>query len=67
MITVITSEDGDWEALYLDGELKLEGHSLAWEHILDLLGIEYEKTEIGLEALEQMAFSFPKKLTDVAR
>jgi hypothetical protein len=34
---------GDWIAMYVDGKLKVEGHSLAYFHILDALGLPYEE------------------------
>ena len=39
----------DWVALYLNGEKKLEGHSLQLQDVLELLGVdcEYEFVEEG--------------------
>ena len=32
----------DWIAMYVDGLKKVEGHSLAYFHILEALGLPYE-------------------------
>ncbi len=34
-ITVVCSED--WDGLYIDGKLELEGHSIHWRDLVDVL------------------------------
>lgn len=44
-ILVVTSEDRDWYGLYVDGELKCEGHRLTHSNIFYALGINYTEFE----------------------
>lgn len=37
-ITIATNYD-DWDALYIDGKLWTECHSLSWEHLADALNL----------------------------
>ena len=39
---IATSEDGDWQALYVDGVCKMQGHQLYVPEVLLALGIEVE-------------------------
>ena len=41
MPTISLYRVDDWEALYIDGKLVKEGHSVETEDVLDVLGIEY--------------------------
>lgn len=54
--TLVRPESGDWEALYINGKLTLEGHSLsAWqvlECIEAALVCEIESIEISDEVAE---------------
>ena len=42
---------GDWTQLYIDDELKYEGHSIPRWALLENLGIEYTEEEIAQELL----------------
>lgn len=33
-LIIASSEDGDWEGLYINGELVEEGHSLNWRRVI---------------------------------
>lgn len=35
--TFVTSECGDWQALYIDGKLAAEGHSISARDLLDAI------------------------------
>lgn len=47
----IRSDQGDWEGLYVNGILVLEGHSLATADVLKAVGLhqQYESREIPME------------------
>jgi hypothetical protein len=38
-IEIVSSSDGDWEGLYLNGELKAEGHSLNLWDVFEAIGL----------------------------
>ena len=54
--TLVRPECADWEALYIDGKLATEAHSLSAWHILKCLeknfGYKFEKIEISDEIAE---------------
>lgn len=35
--TFVTSECGDWQSLYIDGRLAIEGHSISARDVLDAI------------------------------
>lgn len=60
-ITVVRDESGDWEGVYMNGQLLEEGHSIDGCQMLDALGISYGFRESSLGD----AGSLPNKLEDV--
>lgn len=50
-ITLISSDDGDWEGIYVDGVLQAEGHSLSPSQVFEALGLGLDKQEINFEEL----------------
>ena len=54
--TIVSSESGDWEALYINGKIAAEGHSLNVRDVLDcidnILPNEIESVEIPDEVAE---------------
>ena len=43
-IDICRNYNGDWIGLYVDGELKLEGHSLQITDVIEALGIDIPRT-----------------------
>lgn len=41
-VLLVFSAEGDWEALYIDGVKRLEGHRVRTEDILNVLGIKVD-------------------------
>lgn len=41
-LLIVKSNEGDWEALYVDGVKSYENHSISAEEILRLLGIDVD-------------------------
>ena len=39
---LVTSEEGDWQALYVDGVCQIQGHRLSGIQVLKSLGIQVE-------------------------
>lgn len=46
--SVEVRETNDWSALYINGRRALEGHTLYWAHVLDTLGIAYNRADVEL-------------------
>ncbi len=66
MITfVYDHEEGDWVAVYRDGVLIEQGHSVNARHLLERLGVEVEVIEDG--DVEQTGYQFPAYLSLVKR
>lgn len=40
-VVLMQSEEGDWQGLYINGELEVEDHSLSPSQVLDALGIPH--------------------------
>jgi hypothetical protein len=59
-----TSEEGDWEALYVDGRLEVEGHSLDAHQIFKALDVEYTSREVSSEWLDAHGCTFPMNSED---
>lgn len=63
--TVVSSSDGDWEALYLDGIKTVEGHSLRPRDIFEALGVQVEFREIQSPVDIEGEIDFAQRLEDV--
>lgn len=65
-VAIVRPECGDWEALYVNGELVTEGHSLSAEQVLKCVAKHWdykvECIEISDEAAE---IGMPRLLTDL--
>lgn len=62
---LMSSTDGDWEALYVDGKLVAENHRLDAGEVLDaLFGDDYEYVEVSEEIAES---GFSKTLKEQLR
>lgn len=48
-VVLVSSFDGDWEGIYVDGKLKAEGHSLRADEILTAVGIKAEEKEAEID------------------
>ena len=61
-IVVVSNETGDWHAIYFNGELIYENHSIRLDKILEALDVDYEqKTLLGDEDAR-----FPYLLKDLS-
>jgi len=61
-VVVVSAECGDWDALYINGDLAFEGHSIHWSHFASALGIEYNAVEVTDEYAER---GMPGRLGDI--
>lgn len=61
-VTTVVSEEGDWEAIYINGEMIAEGHSLSTRQVLDAVGIENKRIQVYINPY---AGSLPKKLSEL--
>ncbi len=62
-LVLVTNYD-DWEGLYIDGVLVLEGHQVRKDEMFTALGINYTEVEADVSWLASRG-SLPKKLSDV--
>ena len=66
--TFVSSECGDWQALYINGELAVEGHSISARDVLDaianILPNKVESYEIPDEVAEMGVPTNLKNLFD---
>jgi hypothetical protein len=69
-ITLISTPDGEWEMLFFDDELEIDGHSIWSTHLLRLLNqylpetiTKIEIKELTWDALEKYDYEFPKFLS----
>lgn len=65
-ITIVSNYD-NWEGVYVDGELKTEGHSVDSEEILKLLGMDVEKIEVSTDYLGGKVAGLPQKLSKIPK
>jgi hypothetical protein len=49
-VTLVSSENGDWEGIYVDGRLRHEEHLCSAACVLEALGIKYEDKVIELKS-----------------
>ena len=62
-LVLVTNYD-DWEGLYINGKLVLEGHQIRKDEMFVILGIDYAEVEADVSWLASRG-SLPKKLSDV--
>lgn len=63
-IVLVSGHGGDWEGVYVDGELKYEDHSLQPSELLDVLCIKHEYKSIDEEFFISSNGRLPKCLKD---
>jgi hypothetical protein len=59
-IVDVSTESGDWHAVYVDGVLSHQGHSIRPDYLVQSMGAEYESIEADDNYAE--AFGFDKDL-----
>lgn len=62
-IEIVSSSDGDWVGIYVNGQLKDEGHSLTPSMVLAALGLEHSRIEVEMDAYEFS--SLPEDIADL--
>jgi hypothetical protein len=58
----IRSSEGDWTAMYVDGQKVAEGHSLDDREVCKALGIKATSVEVDVDPYENQDKYFPEKL-----
>lgn len=66
-IDLVSSEDGDWEALYINGVMSYENHSIDARHVLcaikDFIAdpniFDVHNFEVSEDDMEDMGWSLP--------
>lgn len=64
MELVLATNYDDWEGLYINGKLALEGHRICKDEMFTILGINYTEVETAEGWLESRG-CLPKDLSDV--
>ncbi len=68
-VAIVSSTEGDWEGIYIDGVMKRENHRLSANLVLFLLAelgvIEFEDYECDADWLDQAGASLPENFSDV--
>jgi len=65
--TILSSKSGDWEALYANGKLLAEGHSLNVRDVLDCIDAMLPNTVKSIEIDDEIAeMGMPKNLSDLS-
>ena len=66
--TFVTTESGDWTAMYMDGRLMAEGHTLDAHDVLDAISDMFPNNvsyaEISDETAEDLG-NMPQNLDDI--
>jgi hypothetical protein len=52
-IKLVSAEDGDWIGLYVDGQLKIENHSLRPAEVLKALDLPFEIIDLTMDQMEE--------------
>ena len=66
--TTVSSECGDWQALYIDGKLAAEGHSLNVRDVLDCINAVLPNEVNSMEIPDEVAeMGMPMYLDDLNR
>ncbi|MGG3890248.1 hypothetical protein [Metabacillus fastidiosus] len=70
-VTFVTTPDGEWEMLFINGELEKDGHSIYTPHLLGSLKehlpatiTKIEVKELTWDALNRYDYEFPIHLVD---
>lgn len=65
-VLIAVSEEGDWEGIYVNGELKAEGHSLDARQIIEALGLNLDRRSVSTEWFEKTgSSSLPQSAADL--
>ena len=63
--TFVTSEYGDWIALYIDGKLAAEGHTVTARDVLDCIADIFPNKVVSFEIPQDIAeMGMPKYLNE---
>lgn len=63
--TFVNSEDGDWQALYINGKLAVEGHTIKTRDVLDCIADILPNKVVSFEIPQDIAeMGMPMHLDD---
>ena len=68
-LTYVTNTGGDWEAIYIDGKLHHEGHSIPAYVWFAMTGVCSDRSEfeVNSEWLEDQGGKFPDNFEDIPK
>lgn len=65
--TFVTAECGDWQALYIDNQLAVEGHSIRARDVLDAIADIFPNKVERYEVNDEIAeMGMPTNLNDIS-
>ena len=64
-VTLVSNASGDWEALYVDGKLITEGHSVTARDVAEALGAKVAEVETTDAWMEKHSNPLPNDIGDV--
>ena len=62
-LTIVQDVEGDWSALYQDGKLIYQGHSISADQAFRALSLDYD--DVYPAYAEATGFQFPNSLEEV--
>ena len=64
MAKVTYVQGDDWEGVYIDGKLEIEGHSIDFREVLDKMGVQVESISADCNWLHERG-RLPDNLSEV--
>lgn len=55
----------DWQGLYINGVLKLQGQNLELDEIFQAIEIDFKSNEVDSDWMDEQDFEYPKVLDKV--
>ncbi len=65
-VTLVSNGD-DWEGLYVDGELKTEGHRVTAYDLAEVLGLEWDRVDVSTSWLGGKVSNLPAQLSKIPK
>lgn len=71
-LTHVSVESGDWEGIYINGKLEVEGHSIAVSDFLSIIS-EYKSfgfvtsIEVSDENMEKLGYILPSTIDELSK
>ena len=64
VVVIVSDGEGDWEAMYIDGKLMVQGHSISVDDLARVLGVKLEREEVDSEWIDKRG-EFPNYFSEI--